>query len=85
MGIGGLHSCEKSQYINAPDDWFLQERDAQAYYPSIILQQQIAPKNLGKPFLDIYQGIVKERVFAKKMSQKLIQEINYLESLLKTM
>lgn len=79
MGIGGLHSCEKSQYIEVKEGWFLQDRDVRAYYPSIILQQQIAPKNLGKPFLDIYQGIVSERVFAKSMVSKLQCRIETLE------
>jgi DNA polymerase elongation subunit (family B) len=72
MGIGGLHSCEKSQYINAPDDWFLQDRDVVSYYPSIILQQQVAPKNMGKPFLELYQGIVTERIAAKKQGDNVV-------------
>lgn len=83
MGIGGLHSCEKSQYIEAPDDWFLEEKDVVSYYPSIILQQQIAPRNMGKPFLDVYQGIVKERVFAKKKIGELQYTIDTLEKEIK--
>jgi len=79
MGIGGLHSCEKKQYIEAKDTHFLQDRDVQAYYPSIILQQEISPKNMGQAFLTLYKGIVTERVFAKKMAAKLQCRIETLE------
>ena len=79
MGIGGLHSCEKKQYIEAKEGWFLQDRDVQAYYPSIILQQEISPKNMGQAFLTLYKGIVTERVFAKKMAAKLQCRIETLE------
>ena len=79
MGIGGLHSCEKGQYVEAKEGWFLQEKDVVSYYPSIILQQQVAPKNMGQPFLDLYKGIITERVFAKKMAAKLQCRIETLE------
>ena len=71
MGIGGLHSCEKSQYVEIKEGWFLLEKDVQSYYPSIILQQKIAPKNMGKPFLKLYKTIVTERLTAKKTGDKV--------------
>lgn len=72
MGIGGLHSCEKKQYIEAKEGWFLQDRDVVSYYPSIILQQQVSPKNMGQPFLELYKGIVTERVAAKKRGDDVV-------------
>lgn len=66
MGIGGLHSCEKSQYVYADKEHILLDCDVASYYPSIILQQQLAPKSLGKPFLNVYQSIVKRRLEHKK-------------------
>jgi len=83
MGIGGLHSCEKSQYIDAKEGWFLIEKDCLGYYPSIILQQKIAPKGMGKNFLKIYKEIVQKRNFAKKKIAELTKEINNLEKELK--
>lgn len=71
MGIGGLHSCEKKQYICADDDHFLMDCDVASYYPSIILQQQLAPKSLGKPFLNVYQSIVSRRLEAKRVKDKV--------------
>jgi hypothetical protein len=66
MGIGGLHSCEKSQLVQADDDHLLQDWDVASYYPSIILQQRLAPKSLGEPFLKVYRSIVERRLRAKK-------------------
>ena len=64
VGIGGLHSNEKSQLIEARDgvlcDW-----DVSSYYPSIILQQRLSPKTMGKDFLNLYQSLVTRRLEAK--------------------
>jgi len=79
MGIGGLHSCEKSQYIAEKEGWFISELDALGYYPSIILQQQLAPKSMGRPFLKIYKDIVTKRNFAKKKIGELQCRIETLE------
>ena len=70
MGIGGLHSCEKSQYIEPSDNQLLFDLDVASYYPNIILQQQLAPSALGKPFLKVYQSIVERRIAAKKAGDK---------------
>ena len=83
MGIGGLHSCEKSQYIEAKEGWFLIEKDCLGYYPSIILQQKIAPKGMGKNFLKIYKNIVEQRNFAKKKIAELQYTIDTLEKEIK--
>jgi len=69
MGIGGLHSCEKSQLVRAGDD-HLFELDVASYYPSIILQQRLAPDSMGVEFLKVYQSIVTRRLEAKKAGDK---------------
>lgn len=66
MGIGGLHSCEKSQFVKPGEDELLFDLDVASYYPNIILQQQLAPRSMGKPFLKVYQSIVERRIKAKK-------------------
>ena len=71
MGIGGLHSCEKSQYVHADSEHILMDVDVASYYPSIILQQQLAPKSLGQPFLEVYQSIVTRRLQAKREGDKV--------------
>ena len=75
MGIGGLHSCEKRQYIKVKKGWVLEDRDASSYYPNIILQQQLAPESLGVPFLKVYESIVNRRLKAKKEGDKLTSDV----------
>lgn len=79
MGIGGLHSCEKSQYIKAGDDYLLFDLDVASYYPNIILQQQLTPESMGKPFLEVYKSIVDRRIKAKKRVAEIDKEIKALK------
>jgi hypothetical protein len=78
MGIGGLHSCEKSQLVRA-DGGILCELDVASYYPSIILQQKLSPKTMGKDFLELYQGIVTRRLEAKAKVKEIKKKISKLE------
>lgn len=71
MGIGGLHSCEKGRSVYAGEDHILADFDVASYYPSIILQQKIAPDNMGDDFTDIYKSIVERRIAAKRAGDKV--------------
>lgn len=66
MGIGGLHSREKSVSYRSNDKYRIVDRDVASYYPRLILNQRIYPPALGEVFLPIYEGIVKERLQYKK-------------------
>ena len=72
MGIGGLHSTEKSQAIVAKDGYVLRDRDVESFYPRIILNQGLAPAHLGAAFLQSYRRIVDRRVAAKRSGNKLV-------------
>lgn len=71
MGIGGLHSCEKSRSVYAGDTHILADFDVASYYPSIILQQNIAPDNMGDDFTHVYKSIVERRIAAKRAGNKV--------------
>jgi hypothetical protein len=71
MGIGGLHSTEKAQGVRAGKDHMLFELDVASYYPSIILQQGLEPKNMTGHFLPVYQSIVTRRLEAKRTGDKV--------------
>lgn len=71
MGIGGLHSSEKSVTHLSDDEYLLIDRDVTSYYPYLILTCQLAPKQLGISFLDIYKGHVDARVAAKMAGDKV--------------
>lgn len=70
MGIGGLHSTEKTQSFVEDERYILRDYDVVSYYPRIILNQFLYPEHLGPAFLRIYQGIVDERVAAKRAGDK---------------
>lgn len=66
MGVGGLHSQEKSVSHVAGKDYFIADTDATSYYPRLILNAGIAPANLGQNFLRVYNNIVETRIEAKR-------------------
>jgi len=74
MGIGGLHSCETSQYIHTCGNDRITDFDVASYYPSIILQQRLSPKSMGAPFLRVYQSIVTRRIKAKHEGNKVVAD-----------
>tara|TARA_R110002153_G_scaffold152542_3_gene304161 strand:- start:17114 stop:19168 length:2055 start_codon:yes stop_codon:yes gene_type:complete len=74
MGIGGLHSSEKSQTTIPNSNEILVDRDVEAFYPNIILSLGLYPKMLGKKFLNIYKNIVDERMYAKHKCKELDPE-----------
>jgi len=65
VGIGGLHSQEKSVAWYADDEYELVDTDATSYYPTLILNAGLKPQSLGDAFIQIYRRIVQERVAAK--------------------
>jgi DNA polymerase elongation subunit (family B) len=75
IGIGGLHSCEKSQIVKADDNNFLIDKDVASYYPSIILNLGLYPKTLGKAFLEVYREIRQKRLEAKKNGDKTTDSV----------
>lgn len=70
MGIGGLHSSEKVTAHVADENTILSDRDVASFYPRIILICGLAPKHLGQPFLVVYNGLVEERLEAKRTGNK---------------
>lgn len=70
VGMGGLHSNEKSVKYKADKEYFLVDADVASYYPSIILNQGLYPERLGPKFLQVYKSLVDERLLAKKTGNK---------------
>lgn len=71
LGMGGLHSSEKSTAYRADELYSLIDRDVASYYPFIILNNSFYPKHLGEPFLEVYRTIVERRLRAKDRSKEL--------------
>ena len=70
MGIGGLHSTEKSISHYSTKDIMLKDVDVTSYYPYIILLLELYPHHLGPNFLIVYREIVERRVAAKQQGDK---------------
>lgn len=74
LALGGLHSTEKCSVHKADENTLLLDKDVASYYPSIILNLELAPKHLGKNFLTVYGNIVNRRLAAKKAGNKVVNE-----------
>lgn len=71
IGMGGLHSMEKSQAVIANDDMRVLDRDVTGYYPNLILKNNFAPPSLGKVFLTAYGAMVDKRTNSKRIFQEI--------------
>ena len=70
MGIGGLHSTEKTRVVKSDKDWQLVDFDVGSQYPSIIIKLGLYPVAVGPHFQVVYSGIKDERMAAKRAGQK---------------
>jgi len=80
MGIGGLHSQEKSLSVVSNDTYVMRNADFTSYYPFIILNLGLYPKHLGEKFLNVYRNIVEDRVKSKMRIGEIKKEIKELKS-----
>lgn len=71
MGIGGLHSTEKSVAHVADANTLLIDRDVASYYPEIILRNNWAPAHMGDAFSKVFRNILDKRLAAKKSGDKV--------------
>jgi hypothetical protein len=72
MGIGGLHSQEKSATHREDDDCELHDDDVTSFYPELISKAGMYPKNMGAHFLFIYRDIITKRIAAKRAGNKKV-------------
>lgn len=74
IGIGGLHSKEKSQAVVPTGRELLVDRDVVSYYPYIILNCGLYPPQFGPGFLGSYREIVETRLQAKREGNKVVAD-----------
>jgi hypothetical protein len=75
LGIGGLHSQESQRISRTiPGTVTISDHDVASYYPSLILQLGMFPKQLGPAFLQIYENIYHERLAAKHSGNKTVAD-----------
>lgn len=72
MGLGGLHSSEKTVAHFADEENDLIDSDVASYYPWLIINNEWYPEHLGRVFLEIYRDdLVLRRLALKKIKDKL--------------
>lgn len=70
MGIGGLHSTEKTCARFADAQYGIADIDVSSCYPKIILELGLYPPQMGQAFLPVYGRIVDRRLAAKAAKDK---------------
>lgn len=72
LGLGGLHSSEKTVAHFSDDEYDLIDRDVASYYPWLIINNEWFPAHLGRAFLQVYRDdLVLRRLALKKLKDKL--------------
>lgn len=74
LGIGGLHSSEKSATHFTDDEHQIIDADVASYYPSMIIENNFVPRSFGDNFLKVYSEIYTRRLTAKGSGDKTVAE-----------
>lgn len=85
IGIGGLHSQEKSVAHYSDEAGELEDIDVEAFYPSMMMNAGAWPEALGPAFVQEFGHIKDERVACKLLAKKLKAEgfegtVEYIEA-----
>lgn len=71
IGVGGLHSQEKSVcYIATEEQWIVDD-DVASYYPNLMLTLNSYPEGCGPVFLEVFKMLVERRLAAKKAKRTI--------------
>jgi hypothetical protein len=70
FGAGGLHSTEHRARHVADDEYSLRDVDADSFYPKIISNLRMFPKQIGEVFLTIFEDWIEQRLAYKRNGQK---------------
>jgi hypothetical protein len=65
IGVGGIHSVDKPGRFEANDEIGIFDIDAQSFYPSLIIVEELFPSQLGPEFLSDYRRVRDMRVSGK--------------------
>lgn len=74
LGVGGLHSRDNGGVFESSDGIKVIDCDVSSFYPYIICNNMLYPKHLGPQFVDVYKGVVEERIRAKRDGEKTLAD-----------
>lgn len=61
FGVGGLHGSVERKRFYADDEWTIIDDDVGGYYPSLIIENDLAPEHLGDHFRREFRRVKDER------------------------
>jgi hypothetical protein len=74
IGVGGLHSVDEPGVFQSDDTHVIIDLDVTSYYPSIIIQNRLAPNQIGPDFYKDMRLLRDKRVAAKKAGDKVTSD-----------
>jgi hypothetical protein len=75
IGLGGIHSNNKSEIIEETEEYELIDADVASYYPAILVNERLYPGHLGPEFVSVYRDkIFYPRLEAKAKGQKAVEK-----------
>jgi len=73
-GSGGIHGCIKAGVYESDNDYVIIDADVASLYPSIAVVNKLYPQHLGIEFCNVYEGILKQRIEAKKAGNMTLSD-----------
>lgn len=74
VGVGGIHSVDQPDVIQCDDGHAIIDLDVASYYPSLIIEEGLYPKHMGKSFCDDMRSLRDRRIKAKRAGDKRTSE-----------
>ncbi len=74
FGLGGIHGCCKAGVYESDDKNVIKSLDVASLYPSLAVLNGFYPEHLGKDFIEVYKGILDQRIEAKKSGNMVLSD-----------
>lgn len=68
LGTGGIHGSQRGKIFRATDRRVIVDADVTSLYPSIAIENHLAPEHLGQKFVEKYSALKTERIKHPKKS-----------------
>jgi hypothetical protein len=75
LGVGGIHTQDNPGIFESTENQTIIDCDVTSFYPNIVLLNEIKPQHLDYKFLEIFKGLIKERIEAKARGDKVTADI----------
>lgn len=74
FGLGGIHGCVIPGIYESDDENVIKSLDVSSLYPSLAVVNGFYPEHLGKDFIEVYKGILDQRLEAKRTGNMVLSD-----------